>query len=205
MNLADLLPRLGIDLFAVVALAYGLYYRRHGRRELLVLYGLFNVGLFLALVVIAAGSVTAGIGFGLFAVLSIIRLRSEPFTHTELAYFFIALILALVSGVDLGDHHVTAALSAVALVAAALVDHPRLLAGNRRVELVLELVFGDELALRRHVEERLDARIVELEIREVDFVREVTRVSVTLTPRAPAAPSPARREESHAHVRDADA
>lgn len=182
MSLIDLLPRLGIDLVAVVALAYGLYYRRHGRRELLVLYGLFNLGLFLALVVIAAGSVTAGIGFGLFAVLSIIRLRSEPFSHIELAYFFIALVLALVSGVDLGNLLSTAGLSAIALAAAAAVDHPRLLAGNRRVELVLELVFGNERALRRHVEERLDARVVELEVREVDFVREITRVGVTFTP-----------------------
>jgi hypothetical protein len=51
---------------------------------------MFNVGLFLALVVITARDVSAGVGFGLVAVLSIVRLRSEPFTNGELAYFFVA-------------------------------------------------------------------------------------------------------------------
>ncbi len=44
-----------------------------------------------------------GVGFGLFAVLSIVRLRSEPFSNRELAYFFVALVLALVCAIDLGD------------------------------------------------------------------------------------------------------
>ena len=47
-----------------------------------------------------------GVGFGLFAVLSIVRLRSEPFSNRELAYFFVALVLALVCAIDLGASRV---------------------------------------------------------------------------------------------------
>src|SRR3712207_4232612 len=105
--LGDVLPRLGIDLAAVAALTYVLYLRRHGRRDLFVIYTLFNVGLFLAVVAMTATSVGAGFGFGLFAVLSIVRLRSAPFSNIEMAYFFIALVLALVCGLDIGGPAVT--------------------------------------------------------------------------------------------------
>src|SRR3989337_27073 len=67
----DILERLAIDLVAIAVLAYGIYYRRHRRRDLVVIYAMFNVGLFLALVVISNGNISAGVGFGLFAVLSI--------------------------------------------------------------------------------------------------------------------------------------
>jgi uncharacterized protein DUF4956 len=78
VDLATFFARLGIDLAALAALAYALYYRRHGRRDLVVTFTMFNVGLFLAVVVLNLGHVNASVGFGLFAVLSIVRLRSEP-------------------------------------------------------------------------------------------------------------------------------
>lgn len=179
----DVLARLAVDLVAIAALVYGIYFRRHGRRDLLVIFALFNVGLFLALVVMSATDIGVGVGFGLFAVLSIVRLRSEPFSNVELGYFFVALVIALVCGLDLGSPATAAGLAAIALAAAALVDHPQLLPSAKRVELVLELVFADEDALRRHVEERLDARVTELTVLELDYVREVTRVVVRHLPR----------------------
>jgi hypothetical protein len=184
----DVLVRLGVDLLAIAVLAYGIYFRRHGRRDLVVIYAMFNVGLFLALVVMTAGSVSVGVGFGLFAVLSIVRLRSEPFSNVELAYFFVALVLALLCGLDLGGPLAAAGLATLAVAAAAVIDHPRLLPATRRTELVLELVFADDDALRRHVEERLDAEVSELSVVEIDYVREITHVAVRFVPRPRAAP-----------------
>ena len=121
----DVLARMGLDLLAICALVYGLFLPRHRRTDLVVVYALFNVGLFLALVVISAGEVSMGVGFGLFAVLSIVRLRSEPFSNRELAYFFVALVLALVSAIDVGSLALTGALMAVALLATWAFDHPQ--------------------------------------------------------------------------------
>jgi hypothetical protein len=175
---ADLLPRLAIDLVAIAVLAYAIYYRRHRRQDLFVIYAMFNVGLFLALVVITAGNVSAGVGFGLFAVLSIVRLRSEPFTNGELAYFFVALVLGLVNGIDVGTPGLAALLSAIALAAAAVIDHPRLLRRTRSLEVTLESIPPGEEALRRHLEERLNARVTECRVLEIDYVRETVRVAV---------------------------
>jgi Domain of unknown function (DUF4956) len=174
----DLLLRLAIDVLAIGALAYGLYYRRHGRRDLVVIYSMFNVGLFLALIVISSGNVSVGVGFGLFAVLSIVRLRSEPFTNGELAYFFVALVIGLVNGIDIGSTGLAVLLSALALAAAAVIDHPQLLRQTRQLQLMLETIPSDPDALRRHVEERLNARVHECHVLEIDYVRETTRVAV---------------------------
>jgi hypothetical protein len=179
---SDVLPRLGLDLVAIVALVYGLFYPRHRRMDLVVVYALFNIGLFVALLVIAGGELSMGVGFGLFAVLSIVRLRSEPFSNRELAYFFVALVLALVCAIDLGSLAYAAMLAAVALVAAWAIDHPRLSKPTRRLEVMLELVFADDEALRRHLEERLNAEIRELSVLEIDYVRETTRVEVRYIP-----------------------
>jgi hypothetical protein len=184
----DVLPRLGLDLAAIALLVYALFYRRHRRMDLVVVYALFNIGLFLALVVIVGGEISMGVGFGLFAVLSIVRLRSEPFSNRELAYFFVALVLALVCAIDVGGLAFSGMLAAVVLLAAWAIDHPRMSAPTRRLEVTLELVFSDDDALRRHLEERLNASVREFSVLEIDYVRETTRVEVRYIP----LPTPAR-------------
>src|SRR5687767_2683 len=191
-DITELALRLGIDAAATVALVYGIYLPRHRRMDLAVIYAMFNAGLFLALVVIAAGGMSLGVGFGLFAVLSIVRLRSEPFSNHELAYFFLAIVLALVTGLGAGGPAVTAVLAAVAVGAAAVIDHPRL--GHRAArstDVTLELVFGDQASLRRHLEERLDASVTDVRVLEIDYVRETTRAAVRFVPHVPAPVEPA--------------
>jgi hypothetical protein len=175
----DIFLRLAIDAAAIAALVYGIYFPRHRRMDLAVIYGLFNVGLFLALVVIAGGQVTMGVGFGLFAVLSIVRLRSEPFSNRELAYFFVALVLALVCAVDLGDVVFAGVLAGVALIAAWVIDHPRFSRPTRQLVVTLEHAFADQEALRRHLAQRLNAQVTDVAVLELDYVRETTRVAVS--------------------------
>jgi hypothetical protein len=182
-ELGDILLRMAIDVAAIAVLAGGLFHRRHRRMDLVVVYSMFNVGLFLALVVISGGEVSMGVGFGLFAVLSIVRLRSEPFSNRELAYFFVALVIALVCAIDLGSPAYAGVLAGLALLAAWVIDHPRLSQAGQRLEVTLELVFADHDGLRRHLEERLHADVTELKVLEIDYVRETTRAEVRYVPR----------------------
>jgi hypothetical protein len=178
MMLLDALVRLAIDAVAIGVLAFGLYYRRHGRSDLAMLLSLFNLGVFLAVIVIVAGEFGVSAGLGLFAVLSVMRLRSETFSARELGYLFTALALAVVMGVEVGGLAFSVVLAAAALVAVALLDHPRLLRSTRTMEVTLEVVFADHDALRRHLEERLNVDIADVRVVEVDYVREVTRVEL---------------------------
>jgi Domain of unknown function (DUF4956) len=180
IDLADLALRLAIDLVAIAALVYGLFHPRHRRMDLVVVYALFNVGVFLALSVIVAGELSMGVGFGLFAVLSIVRLRSEPFSNRELAYFFVALVIGLVCALDVGHPAYAGVLAGVALLAAWAIDHPRISRPSRRLEVTLERVFSDDEALRDHLRERLRAPVLDATVLEIDYVRETTRLEVRL-------------------------
>ena len=179
MLLQDLLMRLGLDALALAALLYGLFLPRHKRMDLVVVYALFNLGLFLALVVISQGQVSMGVGFGLFAVLSIVRLRSEPYSNRELAYFFVAIVLALVCAIDIGNLALAGVLVATVLLAAWAVDHPRLTAPTRHMRVTLDRIVGEH-ALHDVLEERLGGRVLDATVLEVDYVRETTVVDVRI-------------------------
>jgi hypothetical protein len=178
--------RLAVDLAAIFVLAVLLSYRRHRRRDLVALYGIFNVGLFAAVVVIAGGEVAAAVGFGLFAVLSIIRLRAETLTNAEIASFFAAIVLGLVCGIDLGGVQLNAGLAALVLAAVAIADHPGLLAEHQRVDVTFDVAISDHEALIREVERRLGVEVINVELTDVNFVRETTTVAARVVGRPPA-------------------
>jgi hypothetical protein len=174
-----------IDVVAVVVLAFAIYLRRHRRRDLVMAFTCLNAALFTVVQALSWVSATAGLalGFGLFAALSIVRLRSEELRYSEVAYFFSALALAIVNGLGVGNPLGAIALSAIVLGAVWAVDRPQARpAAPRRTELVLDDVYADEAALRVELERRLGAQIVAVSIEQVDYVRESTRVDVRYVP-----------------------
>jgi hypothetical protein len=183
IDVAATAGRFAIDVVAIFLLAVVLSYRRHRRRDLVALYVIFNVGLFAAVVVIAGGEVAAAVGFGLFAVLSIIRLRAETLTNAEIAGFFAAIVLGLVTGIDLGGAGLNAGLAAIVLLAVAIADHPGLLAEHRRVDVTLDVAIADHAQLVREVERRLGVEVIAVELAEVDYVRETTSVAARVVDR----------------------
>lgn len=179
---------LAIDFVAVAVLALGIYLRRLGRRDLVMASVCANVALFAVVTVLGlvGSSVGLAIGLGLFGALSIIRLRSEPLGHAEIAYFFSALALAIVNGFATREPLLGLLLSAVVVGVVYAMAH---LAPNHQVQrlrLVLDEVYADEVELRRDVERRLHVQVVTLTILEIDYVRDITRLEVECAPRAQA-------------------
>src|SRR4051794_15047619 len=120
---ASLLLRFFADLVSIGLLSL-MVARRRPRRGLFMVYSAFNIGLFGVLTVISDKHVGPAIGFGLFAMLSIVRLRSEPFGNADLAYFFCALVLALANGLQLRDQALAVAVGGGILAPLFLGGHP---------------------------------------------------------------------------------
>jgi hypothetical protein len=188
--LPALLRDLLLNLVAVAVLAYLIYFRRHGRRDLLLGYVAFNLSLFTVAAALGSSSpLNVGVGFGLFAVLSIVRLRSDEATQGEIGYTMVSLVLGLLTGLP-GLGFEIKVLFAVVLVAAMyVVDHPALIPPQRyqRYKVNLDVVRTDPDELRRELEARLGGTVGQVIVQEVDFIRETMRVDVRLRGAASAA------------------
>jgi hypothetical protein len=167
-----------MDLAAIVALAYGLYYRRHHRRDLLFAYVALNMGIFAVVSLLLVQRVDLAVGFGLFGMLSIIRLRSSEITQQEIAYYFVAIVLGLVNGIASGFPLTAFLLNVVLLVVVYVADHPRLLGRTRQQVVTLDIVHADPELLKADLERRLRARVLHFVVTQVDFVRDMTVVDV---------------------------
>ena len=177
MNLSAL-AYIGLDIVALSMLVGALYIPRHGRRDLVAAYIGVNVGvLAVTLLLSNAEGLGAGLGLGLFGVLSIIRLRSTALAQGEVAYFFAALALGLIGGMatSLG---LTSILMALVLAALFVGDNPRLMRRNRNQVVTLDRAISDEAELAGRLGELLNAKVLNLDVQRLDLVNDTTIVDV---------------------------
>lgn len=168
---------LATDLVAIIIVAYGLYFRRHRRRDLLLAFVALNIGVVAVTLALGSIEVGLGLGIGLFGILSIIRLRSDQITQQEIAYYFISLALGLLAGLHPEPFWLTPALSAVVVTVMFVLDHPKMAANYKRVHITLDRAFLDDASLHSHLV-RLGFTDPRTEVLNVDLVRDMTEVDV---------------------------
>ena len=169
---------LAVDLTAITVLSYVLYFRRHGRRDLVLAYVALNVGIFAVVSMLTQQEVGLAVGFGLFGVLSILRLRSDLISQGEIGYYFVAIALGLVNAVAAPAPWLMLGLNTLLLGALYLAGHPKLLARTQRRIMTLDVVHEDPVALRQDLEGRLRGRVRHVDVTEVDYVRDLMVVDV---------------------------
>ena len=183
------LAYIGADLAALAFLVGALYIPRHGRRDLVAAYIGVNVGvLAVTLLLSTSDNVGAGLGLGLFGVLSIIRLRSSSLAQGEVAYFFAALALGLLGGIK--SHLIIVAILMALILASLWVgDHPALMRRNRNQVVTLDRAISDENELITELEDLLGAHVRSVDLKSLDLVNDTTIIEVhyRLRPRSRAA------------------
>lgn len=181
------------DLVAILVLVLALYFPRHRRRDMIAPFVAINIGVMAVTYAMATTDLSLGFGLGIFAVLSIIRLRSAEMDHAEIAYYFTAIALGLLGGFPAISLTVSFTLMAVLLAVIALGDHPALFGRNRSHTLVLDRAVPDERSARALASQMLGARVDRIVVRKVDFVQDTTVCDVryTLAAAADAPPAPA--------------
>lgn len=181
LDLNLLLRDLGVNLVAIAVLALGIYYRRYRRRDHTVGFVAFNISLFtVAAALTSTTNVNLGVGFGLFAVLSIVRLRSDEATQSEIGYTMVSLVIGLMNGLPGMSMEIKIVFSAILVVAMYIVDHPLLFPTRpyQRLRIELDKVIVDESALRSEIETRLGCRLRQMTVLDIDYVRETMRLDV---------------------------
>src|SRR3954447_20907179 len=202
---SDLLNRYGdiatylvLDLVVIFVMTYVLYFRRHWRADLLLSYVPVNIGIFLTMAPLTQVRVDLAVGFGLFAILSIIRLRSSAVTQQEVAYYFLALVLGLVNGLGVPDRGLIVAMNVVLLLAMIAIDSKPLRDRSQRMDVHLDGVYTNEAALVAELERKLGGRVAYQEITEVDLIHGHMLIDVRLQPGRGVIEPPPPKSHHHA-------
>ena len=197
------LTYIAADLIALAVLVGALYVPRHSRKDLMAAYIGVNVGVLAVTLLLSTASVAAGLGLGLFGVLSIIRLRSSSLAQGEVAYFFAALALGLLGGIK--THLIIVAILMALILASLWVgDHPALMRRNRNQVVTLDRAISDENELITELEDLLGAQVRSVDLKSLDLVNDTTIVEVhyRLRPRSRTVET-AQPQVSQAHQGDA--
>jgi hypothetical protein len=182
VDYAELALTGAVNLVAILVFAVGIYFRRHLRKDLVVVFVFFNLCIMTVVSVIQMTEVAAALGFGLFAILSIIRLRSEPFSNREIGYFFGALVIGLVNGIGTPSLALTLTFNGVIILAAFVLDHPSVLQTDAHQRIVLDIVHTDPVLLRGALEQRLGGTVSSVTVHSIDFVRDAMELEVQYRP-----------------------
>ncbi|WP_225848078.1 DUF4956 domain-containing protein [Streptomyces sp. HPF1205] len=185
----DLISRAGVNTLTVLLLVGWLYRRRKAAPEMPMVLTALNLGLFAAMTTISAGKFPAGVGFGLFGILSLVRLRSAAFTLRDVAYTFLALVIALTGGLPERGFPMVAGIDAALLVMVLIVDDPRSHPCTRMMRVTLDRLYSRPEDIRADVIRRMAVEPLSVTVDDVDYVRETTRVTVLYAVDDPAPPA----------------
>lgn len=172
---------LSADMVAIAFLAYGVYFRRHFRSDLLLAYVSLNAGVFVVTALLTSEPSALGLGLGLFGILSIIRLRSTSLTQEEVAYYFVSLAMGLIGGLHPNPPWMSPLLIGLLVAVVFVVDHPRLRAHAQRQVITLDHAYPDHVQLRAALEQLLGAEVRQVRVCELDMVRDTTIADVRYT------------------------
>ena len=179
---AELLARFMIDIAAMGVLIFGLYYRRYRDRELATTASMFNIFAFAVLTILSSVEFSVAAGFGLFAILALFSLRSEQIEKIEIAYFFGAIAVAVICSVVGTSLLMVFMITTVVILAAWVLDHPRMLKSAHGAKLTLDAIdpdiLSDSAKTRQMLSDRLGVDVMTFQIVELNYVNDMARINV---------------------------
>jgi hypothetical protein len=182
--LPDLVVRLGLDLTALALLVRGVHYRLYRRADLFLTFFALNVVVFLVTLLMSRVEMTMGAAFGLFAVFSMLRYRTEGITARDMTYLFLVIGLGLLMAVAPGGVPTLAGIAAAILAGTALLEGGWLGGRERTQPVVYDNVSLLHAASRAALVEDLRSRtgldVRHVEVEEIDFVRDTARLTVLI-------------------------
>lgn len=92
--------RLLIDIISMLVLVRLIYFRIYKKKDYLFTFFLFNIIIFIITYLLNKVDMSMGAAFGLFAVFSMLRYRTEGITTKDMTYLFIVIAIGLICAVS---------------------------------------------------------------------------------------------------------
>ena len=95
--------RLAINFISVFILIRFIYYKRYKNSENFFTFFIFNLIIFLITFILNKSDMSMGAAFGLFAVFSMLRYRTEGISTKEMTYLFMVIAVGLLTALSKGN------------------------------------------------------------------------------------------------------
>lgn len=175
--------RLFIDLVSMMILIRLIYYPVYKRRDHLFTFFMFNITIFIITNLLNEKSgFSTGAAFGLFAVFSLLRYRTEDISARDMTYLFTVIALGLMSSVNKGNILEMGIINAIILIAAFLLDGNVLIKTEfiktvqyENIELIRPERYPELLA---DLSARTGLHVHKASIGKVDFLRDTATIKI---------------------------
>lgn len=114
--------RLATDLATVFILIRFIYYRLYHRSDLFLTFFGFNLVIFLITFLLNKVEMTMGAAFGLFAVFSTLRYRTENISAKDMTYLFVSIAVGLIMAVSRGGWDELILMGLIVIITVQLLD-----------------------------------------------------------------------------------
>lgn len=174
--------RLGTNLLTVFILIRLIYYRIYHKADLFLTFFVFNLIIFLITYLLNKVQMSIGAAFGLFAVFSMLRYRTEGLSAKDMTYLFVVISVGLISAIIKGGWDEITLINAMILLCVYLLESNWLIKREYRKTVFydrIELILPDK---RPQLIEDLAARtglmIHRVEICNLDFLKDSAQITI---------------------------
>lgn len=171
--------RLLICVISVVVLVK-IYFHFYQHRENAVAFVLFGLGVFVVIFLLHSAQVSMGFAFGLFAIFSMLRYRTEAMGIKEMTYLFLVISVALLCAVGPSSHQALILINLLLLMAALCLEFGWIFPNYQEREIEYERIENikpeRESELYADLKERTGLAIVNVEILSINFLRDTARL-----------------------------
>jgi len=177
----DILLPYFINLIAVTLLVRGLYYRTYKRSDLFLTFLGFNTIIFFVAIVLNQVDLSTGAAFGLFAVFSILRYRTEGLSAKDMTYLFLSIALGLL-GATTQSLDLQLLLNAVILSLVFVLESGWIFPREKSMEVQYDniaLAHRDQYsALLDDLRSRTGLNVVRCDVSELDYLKDACKVTI---------------------------
>ena len=183
MDYRDFLPRFVINLIFIYVIAAKIYYVRRKDRDYLFTMFMFNIVIFVVCYTMSHNELSIGFAFGLFAVFSILRYRTETVPINEMTYLFVAISMAVINALSTGFISIGALISADVVVVITILLLEKLWVKNVHTKSIqyekIDLIKpGRKAELIADLKERTGLKIHRVEVGGINFLNDTAKVKI---------------------------
>lgn len=159
-----------------------IYFRHYRKADLFLTFFSFNIIIFLITFLLNKVEMTMGAAFGLFAVFSMLRYRTENISAKDMTYLFIVIALGLIMAVSEGNLITLVLIAGIVVLCTILLESNWLVKREYAQPVYyekIELIHKDrQQELIADLKKVTGLEIHRIEIQEIDLLKDAARIIV---------------------------